>query len=421
MVSKKNFYAVVLDEEKCKGCINCMKKCPTEAIRVRDGKAHILYDKCIGCGECVRTCTYRAKLAVYDDFDIINNFKYKVALPAPSLYGQFNNLDNIDYVLNGLKRIGFDDVYEVARGAEIVSQLTRDKFEKGDVKKPVISSACPAVKELILMRFHSLKDNLLDIKPPVEVAAMLAKEKAIKETGLKSEEIGVFFISPCPAKVYELKKESKNNEVDGILSAGEVYFKLLAELKEIEDLDSLLQSGIIGIGWASSGGEASGVLKEKRLSADGVENCMSVLKELENGNLTNLDFIELNACPGGCVGGVLNVENPFVAKAKLHFLKKYRPVSMNTLENIDTSFKEEDFYLKEKPKVIDSLKLDEDFSTALIKVKKLEELLSLLPMVDCGACGAPSCEAFAEDVIMGYAKASRCKRIKKRFKMKVKK
>lgn len=138
---------------------------------------------------------------------------------------------------------------------------------------------------------------------------------------------------------------------------------------------------------------------------------MSVLKELENGNLTTLDFIELNACPGGCVGGVLNVENPFVAKAKLHFLKKYRPVSMNTIEEVNTKFKIEDFYMQEKPMVIDSLKLDEDFAVALEKVKKMEELLAKLPMLDCGACGAPSCRAFAEDVTMGKADASMCTRM----------
>ena len=108
------FHTVFLDAEKCKGCVTCMKRCPTEAIRVRNGKASVFYDRCIGCGECVRLCPSHAKLASYDSFDTINDFKYKIALPAPSLYGQFNNLTDVNYVLNGLLALGFDEVFEVA-------------------------------------------------------------------------------------------------------------------------------------------------------------------------------------------------------------------------------------------------------------------------------------------------------------------
>ena len=118
-------HSVTLERDKCMGCINCMKRCPTEAIRVRDGKAHIIEERCIDCGECIRICHHHAKRSVYDEFEIINNYKYKIALPAPSLYGQFNNLPDIAYVLTGLKMIGFDDVYEVSRSAEVISDLTR--------------------------------------------------------------------------------------------------------------------------------------------------------------------------------------------------------------------------------------------------------------------------------------------------------
>ena len=140
----KRLHTVTLDADKCKGCINCMKRCPTEAIRVRDGKAKIIYDRCIGCGECVRTCSHHAKKVVYDGFDIIRNYRYKIVLPAPSLYGQFNHLDNVNYVLEGLLAIGFDEVFEVSRGAELVSEATRRYLEKTNIR-PVISSACPAL------------------------------------------------------------------------------------------------------------------------------------------------------------------------------------------------------------------------------------------------------------------------------------
>ena len=92
-------HSVSLDLEKCKGCTNCLKRCPTEAIRIRDGHATIDSERCIDCGECIRICPYKAKKAIYDKLEDINKFKYKVALPAPTLYGQFDNLDDIDYLL----------------------------------------------------------------------------------------------------------------------------------------------------------------------------------------------------------------------------------------------------------------------------------------------------------------------------------
>ena len=111
------FHSVTLDKDKCLGCTNCIKRCPTEAIRVREGKAQIISERCIDCGECIRVCPHHAKKARYDHLSVLEGWKYKIAIPAPALFGQFNNLDDIDIVLTGLKQMGFDDVYEVSRGA----------------------------------------------------------------------------------------------------------------------------------------------------------------------------------------------------------------------------------------------------------------------------------------------------------------
>ena len=134
------FHSVTLDTDACKGCINCIKRCPTEAIRVRDGKAHIITERCIDCGECIRVCPHHAKKAVYDSLSIIDDYEYTIALPAPSLYGQFNNLDDKEIVLDALLKMGFDAVYEVAAAAEIVSDATRKLMKQGALKLPVISS-----------------------------------------------------------------------------------------------------------------------------------------------------------------------------------------------------------------------------------------------------------------------------------------
>ena len=115
------FHSVTLDPARCHGCIACVKRCPTEAIRVKDGKATIIKERCIDCGECIRVCPHHAKKAVCDKLSLLDEFEYKVAMPAPALFGQFNNLENLDFVLNGLLELGFDDVFEVARAAELVS------------------------------------------------------------------------------------------------------------------------------------------------------------------------------------------------------------------------------------------------------------------------------------------------------------
>ncbi len=404
---------VKLDQDKCKGCINCMKRCPTEAIRVRNGKAKILYERCIACGECIRVCQNRAKRAVYDSFSEIEKFRYKIALPSPSLYGQFNNLDDINYVLTGLKRIGFDDVFEVSAGAEIVSDLTRKVLEDGSVKKPVISSACPAVVELVLIRFHDLKDNLMPYMAPVDVAAKLARARAI-EKGIPPEDIGVFFISPCPAKVFALKRGFGVDvpTVDGVLAQSEVYFRLVNEMNKIDVPEKLAESGIVGIGWATSGGEAAGILHDKYLAADGIENCISVLKELEDGKLEDLEFVELNACPGGCVGGVLNIENPFAAKSKIQYLRKYLPVTKSSLKSTNSEAKT--WKWTRNPEVQPVFRFDPDRMKAMEKVMAVDAMLKLLPGLDCGNCGAPTCHAFAEDVVKGKVAFSACKRKRNR-------
>ena len=408
--SKKNS-TVKLDVDKCTGCITCMRRCPTEAIRVRDGKAQIHYEKCIGCGECIRVCSHHAKRAVYDDMSLMNNFKYKIALPSPSLYGQFNNLDDVNYVLTGLKKIGFDDVVEVSSGAELVSETARKLIEKGELKTPVISSACPAIVELILIRFHDLVEHLLPIQAPVDVAGKIAREKAKRETGLKDEEIGVFFISPCPAKVFAIRNKLglKERAIDGIFAQSEMYFKLISPMKDIEQPERLAKSGIVGIGWANSGGESAGILHDKYLAADGIENCMSILKELEDGKLSDIEFVELNACPGGCVGGVLNIENPFVAKAKIQTLRKYLPITKSKLKDYDLEIK--DIAWEVIPKEVDALSVSKDRSKAIRILGDIEELVKTLPGIDCGNCGAPSCRAFAEDVILENLELNNCSRM----------
>jgi iron only hydrogenase large subunit-like protein len=403
----KFFTSVHLKEDLCMGCINCIKRCPTQAIRVRNGKAVITKEFCIDCGECIRICPHHAKEATYDSPDIMKKFDYTVALPAPSLYGQFNHLDDINIVLTGLKKMGFDDVYEVSGAAEIVSEMSRKYVAEHKAQWPIISTACPSVVRLIQVRFPNLIAHLLPICAPVDMAATIAREKAMEKTGLPSEKIGIIFISPCPAKMSAVINPIgiDHSEIDGVLAMKEVYPILLPLMKQsIDDVEELSISGRIGIGWGSTGGEAGSLLAESYLAADGIENVIRVLEDLEDQKFDQLEFIELNACAGGCVGGVLTIENPYLAKVKLLRLRKYLPVSRSRL----TSGNGEENFWTDEVKYEPVFKLGKDMKESITNMSRVVELSEKFPGLDCGSCGAPTCKALAEDIVRGVAKEQDC-------------
>ena len=405
-------HSVTLDIAKCKGCTNCIKRCPTEAIRVRDGHAIIKEDMCIDCGECIRVCPYQAKKATFDKLEDFADYKFKIALPAPALYGQFDELDDVDYILTALLECGFDAVFEVSRAAELVTEYTRRYMKRADVPKPVISSACPAIVRLIALRFPYLADNLLPLVPPIEYAAMLARKEVLEtHKELKDEDICVLFVSPCPAKISYVKNPLgvKKSAVTGALAISDLYFKVRAKRKEIKDPQQLSKTGIIGLNWAGTGGEATSLLSDRYLAADGIENCIHVLDEIENGTISNLEFVELNACNGGCVGGTLNVENPYIAKARLRSLRKYLPISRN--HPTEEAELPDAIFLDDFDKILlntGASALSEDRLTAIAKMSAVENIYKTLPHLDCGSCGAPNCHALAADIIKGEADEADC-------------
>lgn len=403
----KFYHSVRLDADLCKGCINCIKRCPTEAIRVRGGKAQINSKFCIDCGECIRVCPHHAKHAVYDKLDVLKKYEYTVALPAPSLYSQFNNLDDVNIVLNALLLMGFNDVFEVSAAAEMVSEATREYISAHEEKLPLISTACPSVVRLIRVRFPNLIPHMLPLNPPVEVAASLAVKKALKMTGLPREKIGIVFISPCPSKVTYVKAPlgTEKSEVDCVLAIKDVYPQLLSRMKAVrDDFLEIGTAGKIGISWGRSGGEASGLFTENYLAADGIENVIRVLEDLEDQKFNNLRFVELSACPGGCVGGVLTVENPYVAEVKLKRLRKYMPVARSHVEEETENLIPWTTGVQYEP----VFRLGNNIMESFSRLNQVERLCKKLPGLDCGSCGAPTCKALAEDIVRGEATETDC-------------
>ncbi len=415
-------HSVYLDVSKCNGCTTCLRHCPTEAIRIRNNHAVINQDRCIDCGECIRVCPNKAKKAKCASLAEMGRFQWKIALPAPSLYGQFENLDDVDFVLDGLLKIGFDDVFEVSAAAELVSAYTRNYLKQNEVKKPAISSACPVVLRLIGLRFPTLSENIIHMLPPMEVAARLAREKAQREhPELAPEEIGIFFISPCPAKASYVHNgfADYKSEVDVVVSISDIYFSLLGAMKNSSDIPPLSSSGVIGIGWATTGGEATAIFNESYLAADGIDNVIHVLDQIEHESIPDLEFVELNACTGGCVGGVMTVQNPFIARARLRGLRRYLPVSQNFLPEDKKNGVDERFLFKNLPTYQPISKLSDNMLESMRMMAEIGKLKETLPGIDCGSCGAPNCRAFAVDVVKNCAKIEECPILQYRNKNKV--
>ena len=398
------FHSVTLDEDLCKGCTNCLKHCPTEAIRIRNGKAKITNERCIDCGECIRICPYHAKKAITDDYDKIFDYKYKIALPAPAFYAQYNDI-NIEVLLYALELLGFDEVREVTIGADAVTKKTDELLSGNSVEKPLISSSCPAIVRLIRIRFPSLIPNILPIQSPMDIVAKKAKFETANKLNIPSEEVGVFFISPCAAKVTSCKAPigTKESFVDGVISVSRIVQEIAPFYSKIDKKEHVSKSTSSGIGWAKSGGESHQLSSYNSIAVDGVKNVIKLLEDLEDDKIVDIDFIECCACTGGCVGGPLTVNNTYVAQANIKkLMKKY------TRECNCDNYTDDDLMLTAAITCEPILKLSSNMAESIRMMDEMDKLIEKLPGLDCGSCGAPSCSALAEDVVKGLAKESDC-------------
>ena len=400
------YASIYLDTEKCIGCTTCTQRCPSEAIRVRNGKATILQERCVDCGECIRVCPRHAMRPRVDTLaEVLGKYKHTIALPSQALYSQFPSITTRAPILEGLCRIGFDSVFEVAAAAEAMAAMTHYELNYGSIPHPIITTDCPVILRIVRIRFPSLLPHLLNYRSPMEVAARWSKKLAMKELSLPEEDIGCVYISPCTAKCASAKAAlgTLKPALTGIVSIAEVAPKLTAVMGDIDDHERFAQSGALGVGWAISGGQAESVGEPNHLAASGVENIIGILEALEDGKLANVDLIELNACYPGCVGGALTVENPCIAKARLQqMMRGFAPAFP------PNDCPRDDMRWEKTPVASTALRLDSNVSAAMEKMEEIRRIEKTLRGIDCGACGSPSCRAFAEDIVAGRAEPGMC-------------
>lgn len=416
MAPTKYYHSVQLNREKCQGCVSCVKLCPTEAIRVRNGKAEILADRCIDCGACASGCPYHAFFVKTDTLEGLSKFVYNIVLPAPSLYSQFPANVPLEDIWQGLHNLGFDEIFDVSLASEYVAKEIENYLKNyTGGRKPLISSTCPAVMRLIQVKFPELIKQVMPVLAPVEAAAIYVKREAAARRQLPTELIGVWFISPCPSKETNIRQsvDVQHTELTGSFSLSEIYGLLLKNMGGSHELNVRTGSSY-GLGWGTYGGELVSAGISNGLSIHGIDNVYDILEQISMNKMPQLDYVECNACQGGCIGGLLAAENKFVAESNLRQrirqLRQQEPADRQ--ETMARTMVLQDFpasaAYRKKLVPRPMMQLDDDIMEAMKKFEQMEEVLCSLPGLDCGACGAPSCQGLAEDIVQGKAHEIDC-------------
>ncbi len=365
-----------LSPQACRSCMDCVKACPTRALRVRQGVPRLLEHLCIDCAECMATCPSRVFSAGDGPADPAS-FKPAegTVLVAPRVFvNGFPGSVDAGRVLGGLLRMGFSEVrflddWDAALRAEMASRA-RDAMPG----LPLISPVCPAVVNLIETHFPSLIPSIVPLSSPMEAAA--------REHNTRP----VCLVAACPAQY------------------GEAVLSSLTGRLTVVTPDRLAEAVAPFLDGAPARAPVSG----KRAPLDesgqvsrrvtGMKHVTAVLEQFEGGAIAGSGVLELLACDQGCAGSPLFASDPYVAELR----GGEASAACETFGEAGVMQRKRPF--APRP----GLRLDPDMSAAIAKLSRIDALHRALPGRDCGTCGAPSCAALAEDVVLGRADEKDC-------------
>ncbi|MCX5757550.1 MAG: hypothetical protein NTU83_03400 [Candidatus Hydrogenedentes bacterium] len=363
--------SVAINGDLCRKCLRCLHACPTGAVRVRQGRPEILPHLCVDCTSCAEACESSALYA--EGLRDIPTPQKKTVLVLPgSFLEQFGATISPGQILGILADMGFrqirliDEWENGLRSA--VAKYARDEAPV----KPVLSPMCPAVVNLIQIRFPSLLPNVAPFLTPIEMAREdLTAPHAV-------------FLAVCPAQVTVLRRKNAMTRIEIVHPAA---------LR-----DAVLRRVL---GPAREGRRnVSAHPFQDAVEVGGMRHVMKVLDAVENGQARNFSVIEMSACYQACFGSPVWTEDPSITRPRyewerashLLLLKKEAEI----VRRVDTL----------APRA--GLRLDADIGTAIEKLGAIDALTKTLPGRDCGVCGAPTCTSLAEDVVLGRAKGEAC-------------
>lgn len=332
----------IIDEEKCIKCGKCLSACPYNAIVKQErpcakacgmhaigndvyGRAEIDYDKCVSCGMCLVSCPFSAivdKSQIYQTVLALKSSTPVYAAIAPSFIHQFGSHATPELVRAALKKIGFEDMVEVAVGADLCAIQEAIDFIKNvpENQKWLGTSCCPAWSVMAKKTLPEYADYIsMSLTPMVLTARMIKKEHP---------DCKVVFIGPCAAKKLEASRRSVRSEVEFVLTFEETMGLFKAKNIDVESLEPdapVQDSSSLGKGFAKSGGVAQAVVKVinkikpelevNTVNAEGLDECRKMLMMAKAGKYDGY-LLEGMACPGGCIGGAGVLKD--IRKAKVH-------------------------------------------------------------------------------------------------------
>ena len=385
---------LTLKKSNCKNCYKCIRHCPVKAIRFSGNQAHIIGNECILCGHCFVVCPQNAK-EIVDSTEkvrvLIQSGDPVVVSLAPSFVANYDGV-GIEAMRKALKKLGFADVEETAIGATIV-KTEYERMLKEDNRDIIITSCCHSINLLIQKYFPAELQYLADVMSPMQAHCVDIKKRIPNAKTV--------FIGPCVAKKDEA--EYYEGPVDAVLTFEELTNWLKAERIELEkEMDENPESR------ARFFPTTGGILKTMAqnapgytyLALDGVENCITALKDIESGKIHNC-FIEMSACIGSCIGG------PVMEKYHRSPVHDYVSVAQYAGTRDFKVVQPEALALKKHFTVIDNKAMQpaEYEITAVLhqmgKFKPADEL-------NCGSCGYNSCREKAIAIVQGKAEISMC-------------
>lgn len=413
-------HSIAIRENICRGCTHCMKKCPTTSIRIHKGHARIDPARCVDCGQCMQVCPHHAIGVEQSPFEMLFAFQKRVAVLPALFFAQFEDGVPVRRIALALRDIGFTHLYLAELGVDIVRLLNLK--EKPEVRRPVVSSFCPAVARLVRTRYPGLAGHISRLRPPGQIAAIFARAEVDAESGDPSQ-TGVFHVSPCPAQIADFKTgegEEPLRIFDGVLNLDTVYNKVRNSLSrnkrrfatETASASWLPKTTATACTWSLINGEVKDPPKGKRfLGIDEIHQVIEFLEEMEEEEGLNIDFLELKACSEGCVGGILCARNKFLAKERLQHIASGLPrkLSPETARRIlrFSDLLTRNAYI-ETPEEDCAVRLDTDIGKAIHKMERMKQITAVLPGIDCGLCGAPTCALLAHDIAQGQASIRQC-------------
>ena len=386
---------LTLKKSNCKNCYKCIRHCPVKAIRFSGNQAHIIGNECILCGHCFVVCPQNAKEIVdsTEKVRVLLQSKEPVVVSlAPSFIANYEGV-GIESMRRALKKLGFYDVEETAIGATIV-KTEYERMLREEERDIIITSCCHSVNLLIQKYFPASLEYLADVMSPMQ-----AHCSDIKRRYPNAKTV---FIGPCVAK----KDEAEYYEgiVDAVLTFEELTNWLKAEKIELErEVDNTPESR------ARFFPTTGGVLKTMAqnapgytyLALDGVENCISALKDIESGKIHKC-FIEMSACVGSCIGG------PVMEKYhRSSPIKDYITVSDYAGERDFDVDQPAPMALKKNFAMIEH-KLSEPSENEIMTVLRQMGKFKPADELNCGSCGYNSCREKAIAIIQGKAESSMC-------------